>query len=59
MGNAGFISSTAGILSGDFQNETFGFGIRVEDINPALPIVRNIYHNSHSLGCLLKVMQDL
>ena len=25
---------------------------RVDDINPALPIVRNINHNSHSLGSL-------
>ena len=24
----------------------------VDDINPALPIIRNIYHNSHCLGSL-------
>ena len=33
-------------------------GPTVDDIYPALPIINNIYHNSHSFR-VLKVAQDL
>ena len=30
-----------------------------DGISPALPIIRNIYHNCHSLESVITVMQDL